>query len=132
MECFAIQDKILPRLTSNVLKVISFKKIVANNIETQIRTDTIINFTALVNCRLKDVNLKIDDAGKFIYKIGAAEITGRQIDFSRHEGTHGGSIAKLSYSSKTKHAEIDSARVIPNYGKLEMGRHFKQQKSKSH
>ena len=117
--------------SSNALnKFFFFKKITVNNVATQIITDTIVNLSAVINCQLAGVNLKIDSAGKFNYNVSGAEVVVRQINFNRHEGTHGGSISKFSYTSETKKVEIDSARVIPNYGKLELGRHFQQQKSR--
>jgi hypothetical protein len=115
---------------SNTLKAISFKNIVVSNVETQVRTDTILNLSVVMNCHLTDVNFKIDSVGKLNYSVIAAEVTAQKLDFNRHEGTHGGSIAQLLYTSETKRAELDSVRVIPNYGKLELGQHFKQQKSR--
>jgi len=107
----------------------SFRNFVANNIETQIRTDTIVNLTAVVDCHLTDVNFKIDSIGKFDYDVRGARIIARRISFNRHEGTHGGTIAQLTYNSLNRVATLDSTRVVPNYGKFEIGKHFGQQKN---
>ncbi len=92
-----------------------------------IKTNTTHNFTAQFSCELTDINLKIDSTHNLIYKAKTMEVEAKDIVINKYEGMYGGTIARLYCNTKEQRIQIDSASLVPNFGKYEFAHQFGKQ-----
>jgi hypothetical protein len=90
-----------------------------STIDLLIKTNSTHNFSAQFSCALTDINLKIDSTHNLIYKAKTIEAEAKNIVINKYEGLYGGRIARLYCNSKEQRIQIDSASLVPNYGKYE-------------
>lgn len=96
-----------------------FKNISVHNIHTQVKTDTTTSFSALLNGRLGEFHISIDSLHNLSYSIEGVDALVEGLSVSRSEGMYGGTIARIHINSLEKKLIIDSAILIPNFGKYE-------------
>ncbi len=97
------------------------------NIQTQVVSDTVENFSAYINCNLGDVGLTMDTARHITYSLERAEALIEKISLSRHEGMYSGTIASVNINTIAQTIIVDSAELIPNYGKYEFAQRLGKQ-----
>lgn len=108
-----------PKDTSQVkLKSIAINKISITNITSEIRTDTIVNFSGMLNCQATGATVEIN-SDKMTYTLESFEIDSKEINVSQNSGMYGMKINQLRYSSEEKKLTIDSILLTPHYSKLE-------------
>lgn len=103
------------------------KNISLVNIETQIKTDTLVSFSALLNCHLTDATLEIDSIDSIRYSVKAIDGLAEKINVSRQEGFYGGTIARLQLNTSAQKLTIDSLLLIPNFTKYDFAHRFGKQ-----
>lgn len=112
------------RITNPKLRYFFFENISFNNIETQIKTDTLVDFSSVLNCQLTAARIKIDSINNLNYSVKAIDALLKKINVSRQEGMYGGTIARLYINTDEKKVIMDSALLIPNFTKFEFGQHL--------
>ena len=98
-----------------------------STIDLVIKTNATHNFSAKFSCALTDINLKIDSTHNLIYAAKTIEAEAKNIVINKYEGMYGGTIARLYYNTQEKQIQIDSASLIPNFGKYEFAHQFGKQ-----
>ena len=104
-----------------------FKGISLNHIQTHIKTDTIDSFSAIINGHLRDASIAIDSLNNLSYSIESVDALAEKISVSRKEGMYGGTIARVHVNTRESKIRIDSAELIPNFGKYEFAQHLGKQ-----
>jgi hypothetical protein len=103
------------------------KRLSFATIDLLIKTNSTHNFSAQFSCALTDINLKIDSTHNLIYKAKTMEAEAKNIVINKYEGMYGGTIARLYCNTKEQRIQIDSASLVPNYGKYEFAHKFGKQ-----
>lgn len=116
------QEKSNTDYRSLLIKHLSFSAI-----DLLVKTDTTHNFSAQFGCTLTDISLKIDSTHNLIYAATTLEIEAKKIVVNEHEGMYGGTIARLYCNTKEQRILIDSAALVPNFGKYEFAHQFGKQ-----
>jgi len=96
-----------------------FKNISLKNIHTQVKTDTTTSLSALLNGRIGELSIKIDSLHTLSYSVEGVDALVEHLSISRTEGMYGGTVARIRVNTLEKKLIIDSAILIPNYGKYE-------------
>jgi hypothetical protein len=104
-----------------------FKNISLNNIRTQIKTDTTTSFSGLLNGRLDALRFDIDSLDNLSYSFEGVDALVEHLNISRTEGMYGGTIARIHINTLEKTLIVDSALLIPNFGKYEFAHHKGEQ-----
>ncbi len=99
------------------------KNISLTNIKTHVLTDTLVDFSALLNGNLGDASMEIDSLNQLHYSLKTIDARAEKISISRHQGMYGGTIARVYINTVKQKIIIDSAELIPNFGKYEFA-HF--------
>ena len=107
---------------SLLIKHLSF-----SSIDLLVKTNTTHNFSAQFGCTLTDIDLKIDSTHNLIYAAKTLEIEGKNIIINEHEGMYGGTIARLYCNTKEQRILIDSAVLVPHFGKYEFAHQLGKQ-----
>jgi len=118
---------IFPKAGDFEAPVFKFRSILLNSVETQVTLDSLVSFSAVLNCELKEVNIEKSLTAAIIYSAKSAEGAVTKISMSRHEGMYGMTIASIAFDTDAKQLTFDSALVIPNYEKYEFARHAGRQ-----
>lgn len=100
-------------------RTMAFKHIFVHHVEIEIKADTIVHFSALLNFQLRDVLFQVDSINNFHHSIKAVDVVAEHVQISRHEGMYGGSISRFQYDSRIEKLTIDSALLIPNFDKFD-------------
>jgi hypothetical protein len=116
------QEKSNSAYRSLLIKHLSF-----SNIDLLIKTNATHNFSAQFSCTLTDINLKIDSTHNLIYGAKTIEAEAKNIVINKYEGMYGGTIARLYCNTQEQRILIDSASLIPNFGKYEFAHQFGKQ-----
>lgn len=96
-----------------------FKKVSLNKIKTQIKTDTTTSFSALLNGHLNEFHITIDSLHTLRYSIKGVDALIEHLNISQAEGMYRGTIARIHINTDEERFVIDSAVLIPNFGKFE-------------
>jgi hypothetical protein len=104
-----------------------FESISLNKIQTRIKTDTVTSFAALLSGNVTDVRIKIDSLNKLTYSVATTDATLEHLIISRKEGLYGGTIRRVVINTRAQKISIDSALLIPNYGKYEFAHQVGEQ-----
>ena len=89
------------------------------NILSEIRTDTVVNFSTLSNFTIKGFSIKADSLNEPVYSASAMDCELKNINISRSSGMYGMSVSSFSFKSDDKRIIIDSVLLIPNVSKFE-------------
>ncbi len=108
-------------------RTLFIKHLSFSTIDILIKTNTTHNFSAQFGCTLTDIDLKIDSSHNLIYAAKTLEIEAKNIIINEHEGMYGGKIARLYCNTKEQRIQVDSASLIPNFGKFEFAHQFGKQ-----
>ncbi len=118
-----------PNQEKNVSKyrVFECNSITLNTIETQIMSDTIVTFSALVNVHLTDAAVRFDSNHAMQYSLKNSRGVIKSMNFSRDEGMYGGTIKQLSFNSQDQKIVLDSILLIPNFSKYKFAQYLGEQ-----
>lgn len=89
------------------------------NILSEIRTDTVINFSSILNFHVTGMSVEFDSTKKAVYSAEVFDGDLKKINISRNAGMYGMSVAGIHFSSEEKKIIIDSTLLIPNYSKYD-------------
>jgi hypothetical protein len=106
------------KTSSSKLNKFRIKNLSLNNISTELRTDTVINFSGVLVWHATEVTLE-RIAGKMNYSLQTLEGSSREISINRNSGMYGLTMDQLHYSSKEQKLTIDSILLTPHYDKYE-------------
>jgi hypothetical protein len=108
-------------------RTLFIKHLSFSTIDLLIKTNTTHNFSAKFGCTLTDIDLKIDSTHNLIYAAKTMEVEAKNIVINKYEGMYGGTIARLYCNTKEQRIQIDSASLVPNFGKYEFAHQFGKQ-----
>jgi hypothetical protein len=97
------------------------------NITGEIKTDTLVHASGTLNFQVSEAGIEIDFLNKPTYSIGAFNGTAAEININRSSGMYGISIKSFHFNSYEEKITIDSALLIPNFGKYEFAHQFGEQ-----
>jgi hypothetical protein len=103
------------------------REVTFNQVDCLIKTDTIIQLSAQFNGTLSAVSLAFTEAAVVQYQVKAADMLVTNVVLHREEGMYGGSIARLHIQTEKNRIEVDSALLIPNFGKFEFAHRLGKQ-----
>jgi len=113
-----------------LFKEANIHRILFRNIQAEIRTDTLIEFSALFNVKAGKLKvLEYSDAPPH-YSLGFLECDVSSINISRDHGAYGMSIARFGFNSDHGKLHMDSILLIPNYEKFDFAHKIGQQVSR--
>ncbi len=118
---------IFPKAGNFEAPVFKFKSILLRSVVTQVTLDSLVSFSAVLNCELKEVSIEKSLTAAINYSAKSAEGAVTKISMSRHEGMYGMTIAGISFNTDEKQLIIDSTLLIPNYEKYEFAHHAGRQ-----
>lgn len=98
-----------------------------NAIETEIITDTIVSFSAMINLHLMEASVRIDSVNALQYSLKNSNGIISNISFNRHEGMYGSSIQQLVFNTEEQSITMDSILMIPNFSKFEFAHYLGDQ-----
>ena len=117
------QDSILKtRFNFFLIKDLSFI-----NIETRVQLDTIMNYAATVSGQLSGVRVSLDSVNKVNHSIERAEASLKNVSIYQNYGKYKGAIGSLYINTEEEKITLDSAWLIPTYGKYEFARQAGEQ-----
>ena len=117
------QDSILKtRFNFFLIKDLSFI-----NIETRVQLDTIMNYAATVSGQLSGVRVSLDSVNKVNHSIERAEASLKNISIYQNYGKYKGAIGSLYINTEEEKIMLDSAWLIPTYGKYGFARQVGEQ-----
>jgi hypothetical protein len=99
--------------------VFKFTSIQLKSVQTQVTLDSLVSFSSLLNCELKEVYIEKSPTAAISYSIKSAGGTITKISMSRHEGMYGLTISSIQFNTDVQNLIIDSILVIPNYEKYD-------------
>src|SRR5690606_14441470 len=117
-----VQQKLEPPYSSFECQSIS-----VNNIETQIITDTVLNFSADLSFHLVSFRVQPDSLDSIRYSVKAYTGAASNISLSRHEGMYGGTIKQLLFDTQAQTIILDSILLIPNFSKYKFAQFLGEQ-----
>jgi hypothetical protein len=103
------------------------KRLSLSAMDLLIKTDTTVNVSARFGCTLADIDLKIDSTNHLTYSLRSAEVSAKNIIINKNVGMYGGKIARLYCNTMQQRILIDSASLVPNFGKYEFAHHLGMQ-----
>lgn len=115
------------KIQSSKYKHFLFKSILLNHIQTRIKTDTIDSFTAVLSGHLSDASITIDSMNNLSYSIESVDALAEKINISRRERMYSGTISRVHINTREHIIHIDSAELLPNFGKYEFAQHLGKQ-----
>ncbi len=104
-----------------------FKGISLHHVQTHIKTDTIDSFSAALNGHFSDASITIDSLNNLSYSIASVDALAENLSISRKEGMYGGTISRIHINTRDNTILIDSAELLPNFGKYEFAQHLGKQ-----
>lgn len=110
---------IFPKAGDFETPVFKFKSILLKSVETQVTLDSLVSFSAVLNCELKEILIEKSLTTTIGYSAKSAEGAVSKISMSRHEGMYGMTIANIYFNTDAQQLTFDSTLVIPNYEKYE-------------
>jgi hypothetical protein len=117
---FDISKDTISKVKSNlVYKEFHIKKILFQDINLHILSDSIESASVKVNGTIGELNIKLDSSTTYSAK--TCELVLANIQVSRYNGMYGGAASRVLISTSKQSIEIDSMLLIPNYSKYEFG-----------
>lgn len=99
-------------------KSFEVKNLSLANIIAEIRTDTLVNFSCVLNCEATATTFEINSS-KPDFTAKTLDVNSKDINISRNEGMYGMTIDQVRYSSEEQTITFDSVLLIPNYSKFD-------------
>ena len=120
-------QQIQQRKSNLTINEFSIKNTSINGVQLMILKDSMENLSALINCHLTEVTMTMQLVNRFSYSI--AEMNGliEKIKINEKGSMYRGSIERITCNTKDKTILIDSAQLIPKYGKYEFAHHLGRQ-----
>lgn len=121
----------LPKKKSGLkFKRLFIKNISLRNVEIKVLTDTVVNFSALLNGSLAGAVIEFDSLQALHYTAKNIIADVDKIRFNRQGNLYRATIERLHLDTKQEMLTLDSALLIPNYGKYEFAHHVGEQISR--
>ena len=98
-----------------------------NHVQFVILKDSVESLSALLNCHFSDATATTRSMNHFSYSIAEMNVLIERIKIDKRGSLYKGSIERITCSTKDKTLLIDSAQLIPKYGKYEFAHHLGQQ-----
>jgi hypothetical protein len=103
------------------------KRLSISTVSILVNNKAIPKFSGQFNCTLTDIDLNIDSSDHLKYSAGTAEVVAKNMVINRSEGMYGGTIAQFYLNTKQQRIQIDSASLVPNFGKFEFAHQLGKQ-----
>lgn len=103
------------------------KNISVRHVQIAVLKDSVESLSALINCHLTNARVIAGPMNHFRYSV--TEVNGliEKIKINQKEGMYRGNMARITFNTKDKTILIDSAELIPKYGKFEFAHHLGRQ-----
>jgi hypothetical protein len=98
-----------------------------NKVETEVLSDSIIAFSALLNLHATEAAIHFNSNNRPTYSIKNSDGVIKNLNFGRHEGMYGATIKQVSFNTQNQKIEIDSVLLIPNFSKFKFAHYVGEQ-----
>ncbi len=121
-----VQKNHIENLNSTINEF-AIKNISVSHVQIAVLKDSVESLSALINCHLTNATVIAEPMNHFRYSV--AEVNGliEKIKIDQKESMYRGNIARIACNTKDKTILIDSAELIPKYGKFEFAHHLGMQ-----
>jgi hypothetical protein len=121
-----VQKNHIENLNSTINEFV-IKNISVSYVQIAVLKDSVESLSALINCHLTNVTVIAEPMNHFRYSV--TEVNGliEKIKIDQKESMYRGNIARIACNTKDKTILIDSAELIPKYGKFEFAHHLGMQ-----
>ncbi len=121
-----VQKNHIENLNSTINEFV-IKNISVSYVQIAVLKDSVESLSALLNCHLTNVKVIAEPMNHFRYSV--TEVNGliEKIKINQKESMYRGNIVRIAFNTKDKTILIDSAELIPKYGKFEFAHHLGMQ-----
>lgn len=121
-----VQKNHIENLNSTINEFV-IKNISVSYVQIAVLKDSVESLSALINCHLTNARVIAGPMNHFRYSV--TEVNGliEKIKINQKESMYRGNMARITFNTKDKTILIDSAELIPKYGKFEFAHHVGRQ-----